>query len=97
MPDVETAGTLAVPIWLAGVGAAVVMVSLLLAIKRAGWRRPDFLAVSRRPDRARRPFLMALCGTARGLYHRLGTAISRRSQGRADGGRDCAGLGVVLP
>ena len=36
MPDVETAGTLAVPIWLAGVGAAVVVVSLLLAIKRAG-------------------------------------------------------------
>ena len=36
MPDVETAGTLAVPIWLAGAGAAVVAVSLFLAIKRAG-------------------------------------------------------------
>src|SRR5215470_1166703 len=36
MPDVETAGTLAVPIWLAGVGAALVAISLLLAIKRAG-------------------------------------------------------------
>jgi hypothetical protein len=34
-PDVETAGTLAVPIWLAGVGAAVLVVSLLLAIIRA--------------------------------------------------------------
>jgi hypothetical protein len=36
MPDVETAGTLAVPIWLAGVGAAVLAVSLLLAIMKAG-------------------------------------------------------------
>jgi len=36
MPDVETTGTLAVPIWLAGAGAAVVAVSLLLAVKRAG-------------------------------------------------------------
>jgi hypothetical protein len=36
MPDVETAGTLAVPIWLAGVGAAVLAVSLLLAIMTAG-------------------------------------------------------------
>jgi hypothetical protein len=36
MPNVETAGTVAVPIWLAGVGAAALAVSLLLAIKRAG-------------------------------------------------------------
>src|ERR1700675_3341911 len=36
MPDVETAGTVAVPIWLAWVGAAALAVSLLLAIKRAG-------------------------------------------------------------
>src|SRR6516225_6686676 len=36
MPDVETAGTVAVPIWLAGAGAAALAVSLLLAIKRAG-------------------------------------------------------------
>ena len=36
MPNVETAGTVAVPIWLAGVGAAVLAVSLLLAIKRVG-------------------------------------------------------------
>src|SRR5271157_5262356 len=36
MPDVEIAGTLAVPIWMAGVGAAVLSVSLLLAIMRAG-------------------------------------------------------------
>ena len=35
MPDVETAGTLAVPIWLAAAGAAVLAVSLLLAITRA--------------------------------------------------------------
>jgi hypothetical protein len=35
MPDVETAGTLVVPIWLAGAGAAVLAVSLLLAIMRA--------------------------------------------------------------
>src|SRR5947208_658710 len=36
MPNVETAGTVVVPIWLAGVGAAALAVSLLLAIKRAG-------------------------------------------------------------
>jgi hypothetical protein len=36
MPDVETAGTLAVPIWLAVAGASVLAVSLLLAIMRAG-------------------------------------------------------------
>jgi hypothetical protein len=36
MPDVETAGTVAVPIWLAWVGAAALAVSLFLAIKRAG-------------------------------------------------------------
>jgi hypothetical protein len=35
MPDVETAGTLAVPIWLAAAGAAVLAVSLSLAITRA--------------------------------------------------------------
>jgi len=35
MPDVETAGTLAVPIWLAAAGAAVLAVSLLLAVTRA--------------------------------------------------------------
>jgi hypothetical protein len=35
MPDVETAGTLAVPIWLAAAGAAGLAVSLLLAITRA--------------------------------------------------------------
>jgi len=35
MPEVETAGTLAVPIWLAAAGAAVLAVSLLLAITRA--------------------------------------------------------------
>jgi hypothetical protein len=34
-PDVETAGTLAVPIWLAAAGAAVLAVSLSLAITRA--------------------------------------------------------------
>jgi hypothetical protein len=36
MPDIETAGTVAVPIWLTWVGAAALAVSLLLAIKRAG-------------------------------------------------------------
>jgi hypothetical protein len=36
MPDVETAGTVAVAIWLAWVGAAALAVSLFLAIKRAG-------------------------------------------------------------
>ncbi len=36
MPDVETAGMVAIPIWLAWVGAAALAVSLLLAIKRAG-------------------------------------------------------------
>ena len=36
MPDVETAGTVAVPMWLAWVGVAALAVSLLLAIKRAG-------------------------------------------------------------
>ena len=36
VPDVETAGTVAVPIWMAGAGAAALAVSLLLAIKRAG-------------------------------------------------------------
>jgi hypothetical protein len=36
MPDVETAGTLAVPIWLAGAAAAVLVVAVLLAVKRAG-------------------------------------------------------------
>ncbi len=36
MPDAETAGTVAVPIWLAWAGAATLAVSLLLAIKRAG-------------------------------------------------------------
>src|SRR6476646_9186147 len=35
MPDVETAGTLVIPIWLATAGAAVLAVSLLLAITRA--------------------------------------------------------------
>ena len=37
MPGVETAaGTLAVPIWLAGAAAAVLVVAILLAVKRAG-------------------------------------------------------------
>jgi hypothetical protein len=36
MPDIETAGTVAVPIWLAWLGAAAVAVALLLAIKGAG-------------------------------------------------------------
>jgi len=37
MPGVDQAtGTLAVPIWLAGAGAAVLVVALLLAVKRAG-------------------------------------------------------------
>jgi hypothetical protein len=37
MPGVDSAaGTLAVPIWLAGAGAAVLVVAVLLAVKRAG-------------------------------------------------------------
>jgi hypothetical protein len=44
MPDIETVGTVAVPIWLAWLGAAAVAVSLLLAIKRAGGVRALFLA-----------------------------------------------------
>jgi hypothetical protein len=37
MPDVDaTAGTLAVPIWLAGAVAAVLVVAVLVAVKRAG-------------------------------------------------------------
>jgi hypothetical protein len=37
MPDVNaTAGTLAVPIWLAGAAAAVLVVAVLVAVKRAG-------------------------------------------------------------
>jgi hypothetical protein len=70
IPDVETAGTLAVPMWLAWVGSAAPTVSLFLAIKKVGASR-CFLDVSRRPDRGRRPCRMALCGTARGGYHWL--------------------------
>jgi hypothetical protein len=36
MPGVDAAGTLAVPIWLAGAAAAVLLVAVLLAVKRAG-------------------------------------------------------------
>ena len=97
MPDVETAGTLAVPIWLAGLGAALVAVSLLLAIKRAGGValisslfRIGLIALGVLS-------LWLYVEQRRGLYHRRGTAISRRSQGRTGGGRDCAGLGLVLP
>jgi hypothetical protein len=36
MPGVDAAGTLAVPIWLAGAAAAVLVVAILLAVKRAG-------------------------------------------------------------
>ena len=36
MPGVDAAGTLAVPIWLAGAAAAVLVVAVLLAVKRAG-------------------------------------------------------------
>jgi len=36
MPGVDAAGTLAVPIWLAGAVAAVLVVAVLLAVKRAG-------------------------------------------------------------
>jgi hypothetical protein len=37
MPGVDaTAGTLAVPIWLAGAGSAVLLVAILVAVKRAG-------------------------------------------------------------
>ena len=37
MPGVDAAaGTLAVPIWFAGAAAAVLLVAILLAVKRAG-------------------------------------------------------------
>jgi hypothetical protein len=36
MPGLDAAGTLAVPIWLAGAAAAVLVVAVLLAVKRAG-------------------------------------------------------------
>jgi hypothetical protein len=36
MPDINAAGTLAVPIWLAGAAAAAIIVAILLAAKRAG-------------------------------------------------------------